>query len=521
MIPFGNMMRLPDGRVLRKNANGIWIDQMTGSQYNPQTMRDLMYSANTDVPDGGRGKSTPKWVIGVAGSTIITQWLNDTKNNVDSLDFAWIGDSNVAKVLVSNQPWLPNGFVDNFVWAGISAGMRMYGTPVVPAGGPFTANSSSQNAAGYYSIPQNGIVTSSGRGWTSGVLGGPSEFANQFGVSLGNFSPLGGNAGISDFGRAGYAWVGSGSTAYGNGNNWYIGNTGGITGLDVTNNLNLRIIAGTTGNTGGVLSLNMYDSTGARIMDKWLNIGITGGFTAYGVTFPSTSMGNTAIQIYFAGAASSPGFYATGPIAIAITSLYNPVKGIASSTLHECAGQSLGEMWRSVSLAGISANNDTVVNYLKEYYNRQRIAGGSGRVCVAIEGGVNFDNGTSLANKGTNGANYIQSMISFVTSEWSRANLPSNKLTFLVFNTWEQDSASDWNTIYPTISNSMINYANTKNSNVTYVNIFKLGGTFAGLTANGYYNTGETGHLSARGYIALSQNIMDALLKAGRNTYKG
>jgi hypothetical protein len=476
---------------------------------------NLMYSsAFYGVPDGGVGKKPRATIIGIAGSLTITQWLQDAQAGTDSLDFAWIGDSNVAKVLVSNQPWLPNGFVDNFVWAGISCGMRMYGSPVAPAGGPTTfGNSSSQNAAGYYVTPQNGIVISSGRGWTSGVLAGPSEFANEFGVSLGNFSPLGGNAGISDFGRAGYAWVGSGSTAYGNGTNWYIGNTGGITGLDVANGLNLRIIAGTTGNTGGVLSLNMYSSTGARIMDKWLNINITGGFTAYGVTFPSTSMGNTAIQVYFAGAAASPGFYATGPIAIAMTSLYNPVKGIASSTLHECAGQSLGEMWRSVSLAGISANNNTVVNYLKEYYNRQRVAGGSGRVCVAIEGGVNFDNGTSLANKGTNGANYIQNMISFVNSEWSRAGLPSDKLTFLVFNTWEQNSGNDWNTIYPTISGAMTTYANTGTENVTYVNVYNFGGTYDGLTANGYYNTGETGHLSANGYKAVSKNIMDVLLR--------
>ena len=84
------MMRFPDGRVVRQNANGIWVDQNTGSQYSPQTMRDLMYSANFDVPDGGREKRTPMWVIGVAGSVTITNWLNDVRSGTDSLDMVFV-----------------------------------------------------------------------------------------------------------------------------------------------------------------------------------------------------------------------------------------------------------------------------------------------------------------------------------------------------------------------------------------------------------------------------------------------
>jgi glutamine amidotransferase-like uncharacterized protein len=104
-------------------------------------------------------------------------------------------------------------------------------------------------------------------------------------------------------------------------------------------------------------------------------------------------------------------------------------------------------------------------------------------------------------------------MISFVTSEWSRAGLPSDKLTFLVFNTWEQNAGNDWNTIYPVISDAMSNYAKNQTGNVTYVNVYNFGGTYDGLTAGGYYNTAETGHLSANGYKVISKNIMDSLLK--------
>lgn len=509
--PFGNLVRLPDGRTLQKQTNGMWIDVNTGVRMNDTMVGNLMYSSlYYGVPDGGVGKKPRATIIGIAGSLTITQWLQDTQAGNDSIDFAWIGDSNVAKVLVSSQPWLPNGFVDNFVWAGISSGMRMYGSPVAPAGGPTTVNSTSQNSVGYYVTPQTGIVTSSGKGWTSGISGGPAEFINEFGVSLGNFSSLGGNNGLSDFGRAGYAWVGSGSTAIGNGVNWYIGNTGGLTGLDTQNNLWFRMIAGTTGNVPGVVSTWYNYISGSKL--KYINVGITGGFTAYGITLEPTAIGNTALNFYFSGLDFS-GYRVTGPVGIAMTSLYNPVKGIASSTLHECAGQSLGQMWKSVSLAGISANNNTVVNYLKEYYNRQRVAGGSGRVCVAIHGGTNVDDGSSLTDKAINGANYIKNIVSFVTSEWSRAGLPNNNLTFLVFTAWEQGPGSDLNTINPIISGELSGYAKTQASNVTYVDVYNFGGVYAGLTANGYYNTNETGHLSASGYRTISKNIMDALLK--------
>ena len=56
--PYGNTLRFPDGRVVRRGPNGIWIDNATGAQYNQNTIRDLYYSSmySLDIPDGGRGK---------------------------------------------------------------------------------------------------------------------------------------------------------------------------------------------------------------------------------------------------------------------------------------------------------------------------------------------------------------------------------------------------------------------------------------------------------------------------------
>jgi lysophospholipase L1-like esterase len=89
----------------------------------------------------------------------------------------------------------------------------------------------------------------------------------------------------------------------------------------------------------------------------------------------------------------------------------------------------------------------------------------------------------------------------------------------LVLNEWEQPADggyASWNTIYSLINQNIKEWAKT--TNVTYVDIFKLGGDFAGLTANNYYSSGGlTQHLNSEGYRVLTNNIMTALLKQ-RNT---
>lgn len=508
--PFGNMMRLPDGRVLVKNANGAWIDQMTGSQYNPQTMRDMMYSATYDIPDGGRGKKTPMWVIGVAGSVTITNWLNDAKNGVDSLDMVFIGDSNVG--ISDGNNYEAQGLADNFILAGICSGIRMYGGPIQPMGGQDVVLP--YNALGYKHYTTS-FKTDGSNGFTSGIAKGPALFANEYGIGTGQLSPNGMTKASQ---ICGYAYVPTDQQQYnaaGGGAVWQIANNSGETGLDVANNFYMRLIMGATANnqTGGKFKIYGFDYLGSRYVDT--SIQLTGGFTAYEVNFTQSNnvRNGTAYTINF-GQTNVNGFTGVGPIALATVSLYNKVKGMATSALAHMPGFSLGFIYDSLQQAGTPAGNNTVKNYCKEYYNRQIKAGGSGRVCFVIEGGINPDSSTSAT------VDYAKNIVSFLTSEWSAAGLPSNKLTFLCMNTWESLPSSTWTTNLPTIANSMNNYATTT-SNVTYVNMLKLGGTYTGLTAGGYYLEASAVHLTRPGYKYISQNIIDALLKSGRNTFRG
>jgi len=505
--PFGNMMRLPDGRVLVKNKNGVWIDQMTGSQYNPQTMRDMMYSANFDVPDGGRGKKTPYFVIGIGGAFTITNWLNDVKSGIDSLDMVFIGDSNTA--FSSGDAYLAQGLADNFLLAGICSGMINYGSPVHSIGGDAVQP---YNNLGYWNY-NNGWRTNANRGWTNGNRFGPNEYKNQYGVSLGTFS----QSAIKGLSWAGYAWLPDGTTGVSDlGASWYLGNTGGKTGLNAGLSLTVRFIAGTTGNTGGTIRILGYDAASNRFVgdnaaDNY-RITFTGGFTAHEHNITkSGGLGNTAVNYYFGGLETQfPGFCATGPIAFASYSVYNPVKGLATHSLQNQPGYSLGAIYQDLTLAGISGGNYTVQNYLKEYYNRQKKAGGSGRVCIVINGGINTDTTT------TDASTYMINIKNYVKSEWAAAGLPSDKLAFLGFHTWEGWQNTTWNTALPTVITSTMNHAKGT-SDFTYAGILTFGGTSTGLTAAGYYNTNDQTHLSLAGYKYVSQNIMDALLKQ-RNT---
>lgn len=496
--PFGNLLRLPDGRTLQKQTNGMWIDVNTGVKLNDTMVGNLMYSSlYYGVPDGGVGKTPRATIIGIIGSLTITQWLQEAKSNADSLDMVFIGDSNVA--FSEGSAYDAQGLADNFLLAGICSGIKMYGTPIQPMGGDAVQP---YNNLGYNSFT-NSFRTNSGNGYTNGRLYGPSSFSNEYGISLGTYSP---NGLFANF--AGYAWLPQGACGYGDWATWFIGNTGGLTGLNTGLSLIARMIIGSTGATGGAaFRFYGFDSTGSRYKDTVISVSYTGGFTAYETDCTkSGGIGLTAMSYYFTGQ-NAAGFRATGPIAFAASSFYNPVKGMATHSMLHAPGYSLGTIYKDLTLAGISGNNNTIINYMKEYYTRQIKAGGSGRVCIVIEGGINVDSSTTAA------VDYAKNIVSFLTSEWSRAGLPSNKITFLIMNTWETSPSSAWTLNLPTVSGDMSNYAKTT-PNVTYINILNMGGTYDGLTAAGYYySDGQAAHLTRPGYKYVSQNIIDALLK--------
>jgi len=102
--------------------------------------------------------------------------------------------------------------------------MINYGTPIFPTGGDAVQP---YNLLGYNNY-NAGWATNANLGWTNGNKFGPTEFKNQYGISLGSFSPV---VGITGDRFAGFAWLPMGVTGAPNlGATWYLGNTAGRTG---------------------------------------------------------------------------------------------------------------------------------------------------------------------------------------------------------------------------------------------------------------------------------------------------
>lgn len=54
---YGNTIKLPDGRVLKKGVNGLWKDVKTGIEMNEIQLKNLMFSSVFyGNPEGGPGK---------------------------------------------------------------------------------------------------------------------------------------------------------------------------------------------------------------------------------------------------------------------------------------------------------------------------------------------------------------------------------------------------------------------------------------------------------------------------------
>jgi hypothetical protein len=401
--------------------------------------------------------------------------------------------------------------------AGVSAGIKIYGSPI------YCMNKGNNSGYKTYSI---GVDPAQGRGWTSGVTYGPPHLSAEFSAGGGIFSPNYDSASGSNlFNRDGYCWLPSGQTGYGAGTNQQIECTGPMSGIGFTPPLTLRFLAGTTGNTGGIIPIDFYTANNVRTRINQA-ITFTGGFTGYNIALPNASVGNTGTRVEYTGTNAS-GFWATGPVAMALHSVFSTTdKGMASSALFAVPGSTLGGMYTALLQAGSANNKRTIINMLSEFHNRQKAAGGSGRVCICINGGVNVDNGATNQVIITNTETYMKNIVSTIQTEWTAANLPSDKLTFLVFNTWTGEPSSTWSTILPTIVTDLKLYANDRSKNITYVDMLTFAGTYAGLTAAGYYDKTSSGpspdHLSnglTGGYHYVSNNIFTALLKQ-RNTNK-
>ena len=208
-----------------------------------------------------------------------------------------------------------------------------------------------------------------------------------------------------------------------------------------------------------------------------------------------------------------------GNVGFLFHSCYRKVKGIAFNNLMYMGGRDSNRLY-SV-LAGTS--DAALVTYVTELVNRQKAAGGTGRLLFFIQAGTN-DVGASTQTTAQNFLENIRGMIDRLLRIMSLAGIPGGQFAFVVMVS-HPETATDVDNVIS--GNSMTIYREiiAQQSNprafdlqCTFVNLLALKSTYA-TTYNRLFDQGlyastntDPNHLLTAGYDELGAPIADALL---------
>lgn len=352
------------------------------------------------------------------GSLRPSQFLSDLAAGRDSLDIVIVGDSNTGSAI--SDMW---GYHHGFQQALFTRGYTMYGTPVCPVVTGFTTGAAA-------------ATPNIWRGTNTMATGG---VAAQSPLLDGN---------VSGSGTVYAAWSPSVTlTRYGSSTSvppykesWgYLANSTQYFSTDglALNSDHPLVVANTTvryrvrygkivGSAGAFCPIVLDGSTPAKDMSvrqAFPSLSLTGGIdsAAAEVSWSPTSTPN-AVPPFRGGWAyvSSPSV-TNGPTAIHSHSMYRVVKGFAV-TSHAYQG---GETSTQIA-AKIDAVKGTVLQeHLKELRQRQIAAGGSGRVLVMAQSGING------ADTATTWVAAHQTIWAAYRSAWATLGYPTSDLAIV------------------------------------------------------------------------------------------
>jgi hypothetical protein len=464
---------------------------------------------SADLASGLLSLNQPDSMNGVYGSSAATNFLRDAAGGADSVDVITIGDSNTGYSYLGaggggggwTRAWLRN--MNAF-------GIQTYSSPLMPlmanSGVTLTTQTvrdedgTISTIAGYFSNV-SAPYTNVQRGSTAG----PADVTNMA-VPATTFLPHA----LTGFD---YCYVASGVSVqtFSQLNGTYPGGAAPSPALPTWNQpgtaLRYRVTHVQSSTSGGSLNLTAYRVT-------------SGSYFALATTNASTYNAagyvRTASDMPFTMPSTSPASaiifgwnyigFATGPAHVLYDCVYKVTKGCAVNQLHYGSGQSSATI--SGVITGSTASNRTFLRtYFSEIVARQVAAGGSGRVIISINSGINSAVG------GYTFVGYMDAMISTLTAEWSAAGFDSSKLAFVVSATHPLDGYSSATEALLAEDRQWLNSWAPANRNVTALDLSQcLSGPQ--LTAAGYYTgtgVGES-HLTQAGYNAVMSIAMQKLL---------
>lgn len=414
-------------------------------------------------------------VVGLYGSTRAGTFIKDVVAGTDSVDVITIGDSNTGY----NNCGISTGFREALGYRGA----LQYATCLTPfadrdsgsnsrSGGTFTNNTSFAWVGNSFTGGGGGNSTISSLTAKSSA-GDPNASALQavIGTSTNGLRPNGFayDAAFVNFGSPINLY-----TSFANGPRIVPAATTSFAAGDGSGGVPLqyRVVYATFSGGSGQFKLTVMRGTNtvvARsanpISTAALNVGIS--TTAATLNFNSPEVSNIAVPF----ACNVDGFsdgttadYIAGPAAFLWHSLmFQSAKGYAVTNLSYYSGRSTANLASDVTGASV-----IIQSALRELRARQIAAGGSGRVLVLVQSGIN-DGATGASYTG-----YLDTMIDSIRSQWSTLGFDSNDLAFLITSTHPTPNSiggENWFSNRPTFVLNAKNWAYksaTDGRNITY-----------------------------------------------------
>jgi hypothetical protein len=459
-------------------------------------------------------------VAGVIGSNLASIFIRDAVIGADSLDIITIGDSNAGYNNLGDAGG-GGGWTRGLLRGLTNAGASIYGSHLHP-----TVSATLPDGTGYTQEDNGSITSLSGfrSGVTSPGTNNVLRGSAQSGIStlINALTPVDSFAGLPNQGTqdtglmpygkrvTDFAWVAAATTSQ-SFNNLFGTNPFGATPSPTfswcasNTQMRYRVTYGRTSTSGGSIVPSVYSVPGySLITSKSMSTFNAGGqdIVVDEVLFTMPSNGN-GVQLGWNYIGT-----ATGPAAVAFESVYKAAKGVAAHNLHYGSGWTTAQIATVVN-GQVGSGRTFLQTYFKQIVSRQISAGGSGRVLIWINSGINGGGDT-----GTTWTTNVSSMINTLRSEWQNAGYNTDNLVFVCSLTHPLNAFPS----APTISNlsssrlTANNWASAQ-TNTAIVDLSQLF-TPAQMTSNNYYyGTGnDEAHLKQAGYFALGSAIVNRLL---------
>jgi hypothetical protein len=416
-------------------------------------------------------------VVGLYGSARASKFIKDVVAGTDSVDVITIGDSNIGY----NNCGLSSGFREALGYTGAlqyatgltSIADRDTAAGSNRAGGTFTNNCS------FSWVGSNLVASAASGSSTMSTLTAKSSASDSdavamqtvVGTSSGGLRP---NAFAYDA-----AFVNAGSptnrfTSGANGVRIVPAATTSFAAGDGSGGVPLqyRVVYGTFASGSGQFKLSVFRATNTNVARSSTaistNTGVVGiASTAATLNFNSPEVSNVAVPF----ACTVDGFnsgttadYIVGPAAFFWHSLmFQTAKGYAVTNLSYYSGRSTTQL-----ASDVTGSTVIIQSVLRELRARQIAAGGSGRVLILVQSGIN-DGATGSSYTG-----FLDTMINSFRSQWSTLGFDANDLAFLITSTHPTPNSiggENWFTNRPIFVANAKNWANknaTDGRNITY-----------------------------------------------------